>query len=452
MTKIIFTTGMVICLLTGVFCSHALFWEQQDKVIKSGKRIGEEKDITECDPSSITKFTYLMTFHGCAGDECNDPMNHMIYIAGSDDGVTWSRIEEFEPISGSVPDIIFYNNSLYIFHTSSTSMSHWHKLNECFEVVDMGSIMIKGSDGISGFVDPCMIVDGDDLILVYLPGVQPGNNLAGCDEFPCTKEIHSAVSDYGDVRSFTQHEGSRASMYIESEESEIQLFCDPDILKLNDGSLLLYVSIGGGTVVYQGTSLTSTFVSPDDPNPRIISNVGGVPGSIQAPDGSVWLYVTKNNPEGGTRIARGVSSDGITPIADDDFSIVVDHTISQDFPEEGNFVSSPSVITWPEWSDESTTTTTEITSSTTSTSSISTTTTITDQQTCPAEKIYGAYSEETELLRYLRDNVLCATPEGQEIIRLYYEWSAVIVKGMEENEEFKEEVKELIEGILPMIR
>ena len=48
--------------------------------------------------------------------------------------------------------------------------------------------------------------------------------------------------------------------------------------------------------------------------------------------------------------------------------------------------------------------------------------------------------------------MLCATPEGQEIIRLYYEWSAVIVKGMEENEEFKEEVKELIEGILPMIR
>ena len=32
--------------------------------------------------------------------------------------------------------------------------------------------------------------------------------------------------------------------------------------------------------------------------------------------------------------------------------------------------------------------------------------------------LYGEYSEETELLRYFRDNVLCTTPEGQEIIRL----------------------------------
>jgi len=88
MTKIIFTTGMVICLLSGVFCSHALFLEQQDKVIKPGKRIGEEKDITECDLSSITKFKYLMTFQACAGGKCNDPRNHMIYLAGSDDGAT----------------------------------------------------------------------------------------------------------------------------------------------------------------------------------------------------------------------------------------------------------------------------------------------------------------------------------------------------------------------------
>ena len=72
--------------------------------------------------------------------------------------------------------------------------------------------------------------------------------------------------------------------------------------------------------------------------------------------------------------------------------------------------------------------------------------------TCTAEKIYGEYSEEAELLRKYRDEVLSKTPVGQEIIRLYYEWSPAIVKAMEEDEEFKSEVKELIDGILPVTR
>jgi len=55
-------------------------------------------------------------------------------------------------------------------------------------------------------------------------------------------------------------------------------------------------------------------------------------------------------------------------------------------------------------------------------------------------------------LRNFRDNVLSTTTEGQEIIKLYYEWSPAIVKGMEEDEEFKEEVRELGNGILLMIK
>jgi len=94
-------------------------------------------------------------------------------------------------------------------------------------------------------------------------------------------------------------------------------------------------------------------------------------------------------------------------------------------------------------------TTTTISGSTTTTISGSTTTTV---QPCPTESLYGEHSEEAELLRYLRDNVLSQTPEGQEIIKLYYQWSHVIVKAMEEDEEFKAQVKEMIDGVLPLIR
>jgi hypothetical protein len=78
------------------------------------------------------------------------------------------------------------------------------------------------------------------------------------------------------------------------------------------------------------------------------------------------------------------------------------------------------------------------------------TTTTTTVQPCPTEEIYGEYSEQTELLRYLRDNVLSTTPEGRELIRLYYELSPVIIKMMNEDEEFKGQVREMIDMILEL--
>ena len=72
-------------------------------------------------------------------------------------------------------------------------------------------------------------------------------------------------------------------------------------------------------------------------------------------------------------------------------------------------------------------------------------------QPCPIVEIYGGHSEETELLRNFRDNILNKIQESQEIIRCYYQWSPGIVRMMEEDEEFKEWVKEMIDGVLPLI-
>jgi hypothetical protein len=96
-----------------------------------------------------------------------------------------------------------------------------------------------------------------------------------------------------------------------------------------------------------------------------------------------------------------------------------------------------------------TTTTTIPLSSTTSTGVFPTTTT--SAPSCLSELIYGEHSEETEILRYLRDNILSQTPEGQDIIILYYQWSPVIVRAMEEDEGFKEDVKEMMDEVLLLI-
>ena len=72
-------------------------------------------------------------------------------------------------------------------------------------------------------------------------------------------------------------------------------------------------------------------------------------------------------------------------------------------------------------------------------------------QPCSVEQVYGEYSVEAELLRDFRDTVLSPTPLGQEIAKLYYEWSPALVKAMADNEIFKEEVKKMIDAILPLI-
>jgi hypothetical protein len=102
--------------------------------------------------------------------------------------------------------------------------------------------------------------------------------------------------------------------------------------------------------------------------------------------------------------------------------------------------------------DNTSTTTTlieDITTTTIVNDDIPTTTTICY---CPAVCIYDEDSEETELLRYIRDNILSKTQEGKELIKRYYQWSPVIVMLMEHDKEFKEEVKAVVDEILAMLR
>ncbi len=70
---------------------------------------------------------------------------------------------------------------------------------------------------------------------------------------------------------------------------------------------------------------------------------------------------------------------------------------------------------------------------------------------CPVKVHYGEDSEEVKILRAFRDNVLSQSPEGQELIKLYYQLSPVVVQMMEEDEAFMQEVKAMIDGVLFLI-
>lgn len=88
--------------------------------------------------------------------------------------------------------------------------------------------------------------------------------------------------------------------------------------------------------------------------------------------------------------------------------------------------------------------------STTSTTTISSTTT-SAAQPCPIEEVYGESSDKTKYLRNFRDDVLNTSFEGQALVKLYYEWSPLIVKAMTKDDVFKMQVQAMLDGILLLI-
>jgi hypothetical protein len=95
-------------------------------------------------------------------------------------------------------------------------------------------------------------------------------------------------------------------------------------------------------------------------------------------------------------------------------------------------------------------TTTTVAAETTTTVAAETTTTVATQP-CPTEAIYGEDSEEVDILRYFRDATLSTTPEGQEMIRLYYQWSPALTRAIQNDEAFGKRVKEITDRVLLMI-
>ena len=98
-----------------------------------------------------------------------------------------------------------------------------------------------------------------------------------------------------------------------------------------------------------------------------------------------------------------------------------------------------------------TTTTTTTTSLTTTTTSHTTTTTICSGPCC-VKATYGEDSEEIDLLRKYRDEVLSKTSEGQVLIKIYYKFSPIATKLLEHRPLLKNKAKMIIDSMLPGIR
>lgn len=75
----------------------------------------------------------------------------------------------------------------------------------------------------------------------------------------------------------------------------------------------------------------------------------------------------------------------------------------------------------------------------------------TTNKPCLSKEIYGENSQEIQMLRSIRDNVLRKTPEGRKIIGLYYQWSPAIVEAMKEDQALEAEIRKMLDGFLLLI-
>jgi hypothetical protein len=81
-----------------------------------------------------------------------------------------------------------------------------------------------------------------------------------------------------------------------------------------------------------------------------------------------------------------------------------------------------------------------------------TTTTTIPSSPCAAESIYGEQSEQTELLREYRDNVLSKSATGRQMIKTYYELSPAVAEVLQKNTTARANARRVLDLLMPAIR
>lgn len=240
---------------------------------------------------------YLMAYHACdnSKSDCHNPQNHRVYLAQSDDGVTWSLVPGWVPYSGSVPDVIRRRNTLYIYSAGQNSLVRYH--------LDTNTMDAPAQATITGgqmFVDPSLFVDEQGrLVLFFLYG-QMGGDPAGCmpGDTSCVRNIGSATEVQGsDGTQFTLDDGQRISVTL-GPSAAYRSASDPDIFY--DGKqYVLYLSHGPSISVWASADLHGSYsLVTTLPNGMLTSGTGGVPsGYFDPTSGQYWTYVhvDKNN-------------------------------------------------------------------------------------------------------------------------------------------------------------
>lgn len=71
---------------------------------------------------------------------------------------------------------------------------------------------------------------------------------------------------------------------------------------------------------------------------------------------------------------------------------------------------------------------------------------------CLAEKILQDDEKSLDILREYRDKILSKTEKGEMLVELYYEYSPILIKLIEDKPELKAQLKQKIKTLIPVIK
>jgi len=232
---------------------------------------------------------FLLAFLACntAATDCRDPRNHLVFLAQSDDGVHWSLVPNWQPHSGSVPDVIRRGDALYIY--TGGWVRRYRFSTQTWE--DPAPVTLIDPDADSGmFADPSLIVDEQGRLVMFYLLARKNQDPARCapGETSCVKTFHSAIEVEGsDGAEFVAEPGHRLQITIDSSGSA----SDPDIFY--DGSrYVLYISRGNNIQVYTGETLHGSYALLDSlPDGFLTHGPGGTPaGHFDPTTARYWTF------------------------------------------------------------------------------------------------------------------------------------------------------------------
>ncbi len=254
---------------------------------------------------------YLMAFLACSGPSCNDPRNHMTYLAQSNNLVNWTLVSGFKPFSGSVPDLVRRGDMLYIYNPGTLTTLNLSTGEES-QTKHVELMYPNRTQAI--FVDPCPILINNTIVLFFLPGMY-NQDPAQCPggESSCVKQIMSATEINGsDGLDFVIDPGVRVNIGIDTLGGTAS---DPAVFKAND-TYVLYASVGQGVVAYTSNSLQGAYsqINGLPGNMLVEQGIGGVPSGYY--DNATGKYYTYT---GTGTIDVAITDNITTPISKSSF-------------------------------------------------------------------------------------------------------------------------------------
>ncbi len=341
-TIIIIILAVVIILGLIVFGAYILVKNNQEETAPS---TNEEENLNKAEEvSSVVNKKYLLAFHACdtATTDCMNPKNHMVYLAQSDDGAAWEVIPDWEPFSGSVPDVIRRDNTLYIYNAGSQMRKYDLETDTLSERIP---VTLNDPEAPGKYVDPSMIIDDEGrLVMFYMPGIM-GQDPAQCapGEMQCTKLFRSAVEIEGsDGEEFTATEGNRAEVTIQNDVAS-----DPDIF-FDGKEYVLYISRGQSFQVFTSDDLLGSYTLSDTlPDGYLVpQGTGGIPaGYFDSKTSEYWTYIHTGHPN--AVIKRATHNNLDVPLNSADFIEVLGPATNNEFSTSYNIESPGFTVNKP---------------------------------------------------------------------------------------------------------